>query len=452
MKTGILFAAGVALFLQSGFVEAATAAPAAPSISTLPYQSANLPSASQVQSFYATWQYSPIWFRGGAVNPAANDLVAVLQRSSLDGLNGGPEIASVVQAAIQRASTGDPAAVAYAEHTLSEALVLYARTMKQPVPGMTYGYGFQRPQPVQPVEVLLAASVAPSLQAYVQKIANPNAVYTSIRDAAWRQMQASGATVADPRVVANLDRARGMPANGRFVMVNAATQMLYMYQDGVPVGSMKVVVGDNGQFLKNRPDTRTPLITSMIYYVIHNPYWNSSDTLTRLNIAPRYAAEGEKYLKARGFKVMSDWTRDAKVIPAREVDWKGVRAGKVSIRIRQDPGPDNFMGQLKFPFANPQDIYLHDTDPGDRNLFSLSQRTRSNGCIRLENAPLLARWLIGHDPMQTDQPEYAEQLTQPVPVYVTYLTAQAQNGQLTFVKDVYGMDPTASTTKVASGK
>ena len=93
-----------------------------------------------------------------------------------------------------------------------------------------------------------------------------------------------------------------------------------------------------------------------------------------------------------------------------------------------------------------------DTDPGDRDLFALSQRTRSNGCIRLENAPLLARWLIGHDPMQTDQPEYPEQLAQPVPIYVTYLTAQAQDGQLTFVKDIYGMDPGVSTTRVASGK
>jgi murein L,D-transpeptidase YcbB/YkuD len=448
MKTGILFAAGAALLLQSGFAQAATAAPAAASISALPYQSANLPTAPQVQSFYATWQYAPIWYRSGTVNPAANDLAAILQRSSLDGLNGGPEVASVVQAAIERAATGDPAAVAYAEHTLSEALVLYAQTMKQPVPGMTYGYGFLTPHPPQPSEVLLAASVAPSLQAYVQQVANPNTVYTSIRDAAWRQMQASGTTVPDPRVVANLWRARAMPAKGRFVLVNSATQMLYMYQDGVPVGSMKVVVGDNGKVL-HRNGTETPLITSMLYYVVHNPYWNAPDNLVRINIAPRYAAEGDKYFKQRGFKVMSDWTTNASVVPTSSVNWKGVRAGTVHIRIRQDPGPDNFMGQLKFPFANPQDIYLHDTDPGDRDLFALQQRTRSNGCIRLENAPLLARWLIGHDPLPTDQPEYAEQLAQPVPVYVTYLTAQAQDGQLTFVKDIYGMDPTVSTTKVA---
>jgi murein L,D-transpeptidase YcbB/YkuD len=149
---------------------------------------------------------------------------------------------------------------------------------------------------------------------------------------------------------------------------------------------------------------------------------------------------------------MSDWTPEAKVIPTSEVDWKGVRAGTVSIRIRQDPGPNNFMGQLKFPFANPQDIYLHDTDPGDRNLFSLSQRTRSNGCIRLENAEGLATWLLGHPPDKSiEQPEYPEQLRQGVPIYVTYITAQTDNGQLTFVKDAYGMDP-SSTTRVAAGQ
>jgi murein L,D-transpeptidase YcbB/YkuD len=38
-----------------------------------------------------------------------------------------------------------------------------------------------------------------------------------------------------------------------------------------------------------------------------------------------------------------------------------------------------------------------------------------------------------------------------VPIYVTYLTAIPQDGQLTFIKDVYGWDP-ASDSRVASGK
>jgi murein L,D-transpeptidase YcbB/YkuD len=70
----------------------------------------------------------------------------------------------------------------------------------------------------------------------------------------------------------------------------------------------------------------------------------------------------------------------------------------------------------------------------------------------LEHAPELAHWLLGHDPTPTDQPEYPEQLTQPVPIYVTYLTAVPENGQLTFLKDIYAMDPPATGTKVAAAK
>jgi murein L,D-transpeptidase YcbB/YkuD len=452
MRTGIITAALSALVLQPGIASAQPQVSAQPSPLQGPYQSAGLPTAAEVGSVYAGWRYGPIWFNGSAAKPAVNDLLTILQRAPLDGIPSGPQYAAQIQAALQQAASGNPQAIAYAEHSLSEALVLYAHAMDRPVQGMTYGYEYMRPKQRPASEILRIAAASPSLEGYLRELANPNPIYTSIRDAAWNQMQATGTTTADPRVVANLDRTRGMPAKGRFVMVNSANQMLYMYQDGVPVGSMKIVVGDNGQYLKNRPDTRTPLVTSMMFYVIHNPYWNSSDTLTRLNIAPRYAAEGEKYLKGRGFRVMSDWTRDAKEIPASQVDWKGVRAGTVSIRIRQDPGPENFMGDLKFPFANPQDIYLHDTDSADRNLFSLAQRTRSNGCIRLENAEGLATWLLGHPPDKSiAQPEYPEQLARGVPIYVTYITAQPANGQLTFLKDIYGWDPSANR-QVASGK
>lgn len=451
-KRALLRAAIAALAITPATAGAVFAQGAPQAAAQLPYQSAGLPTAGQVSAFYASSRLGPIWFQGNTAKPAAMEMISVLQRAPLDGIAAGPQYAAQLQQALTQAATGSPQAIAYADHSLSEALVLYAQMMERPIQGMTYGYEYLRPKPSSADKILRIAAGVPSLQAHVKQIANPNSIYSSIRDTAWSQMQARGTTTPDPRVVANLDRTRGMPAKGRFVMVNSANQTLYMYQDGAPVGSMKIVVGDNGEHLKNRPDTRTPLITSMMHYVIHNPYWNSSDTLTRLNIAPRYAAEGDKYFKSRGFRVMSDWTHNATEIPASSVDWKGVRAGKVSIRIRQDPGPDNFMGEMKFPFANPQDIYLHDTDPADRNLFSLAQRTRSNGCVRLENAHGLATWLLGHAPDNSiKQAEYPEQIARPVPVFVTYITAQPENGQLTFLKDVYGWDP-AGGTQVASGK
>jgi murein L,D-transpeptidase YcbB/YkuD len=447
MTKGLLYAALAALMVQPGIAVAKKPpAPVAAAPVQLPYLSANLPTSAEVRAFYAGWPYSHIWFSGNAAKPAVANLIAIMQRSPLDGISSGAQYAAQLQAAVQQAATGTPEAIAYAEHSLSEALVLYAEMMDRPVPGMTYGYDYMKPKPLSADEVLRTAAGAPSLEAYLTQIADPNTIYTSIRDAAWRQMQETGSTIPDPRVIANLDRTRGMPAKGRFVLVNPATQMLYMYDNGVPVDSMKVVVGDNGK----KYDLPTPMITSMIFYAVHNPYWNAPDHLVKKNIAPLYLKQGDSYLKWRGYQVMSDWSENATVIPASQIDWKGVAAGTVHIRVRQKPGPDNFMGNLKFPFANPQDIFLHDSP--EKELFAKSDRMLSNGCIRLEDAQRFGRWALGHDPVaHNGDAEEFEKLPQGIPIYVTYITAQTNNGQLTFVKDAYGWDP-SSTTRVAAGQ
>jgi murein L,D-transpeptidase YcbB/YkuD len=98
------------------------------------------------------------------------------------------------------------------------------------------------------------------------------------------------------------------------------------------------------------------------------------------------------------------------------------------------------MGQMKIGFPNAYDIYLHDTPV--KAVFESSDRDISHGCIRLEDAERLGSWLLGRDPQQAsnDDPEQHVLLPTPVPIYVTYLTAQANNGQLSFVDDVYGRD------------
>jgi len=65
----------------------------------------------------------------------------------------------------------------------------------------------------------------------------------------------------------------------------------------------------------------------------------------------------------------------------------------------------------------------------------------SHGCIRLEDAERLGSWLMGRDPRaSTHDPEQNVLLPVPVPIYVTYLTAQVNNGQLSFIDDIYGRD------------
>jgi murein L,D-transpeptidase YcbB/YkuD len=230
-----------------------------------------------------------------------------------------------------------------------------------------------------------------------------------------------------------MERARAIPATGRFILVDVATQRLWMYENGRPIDSMKVIVG--------MTDLPTPLIASMIHYATYNPYWNVPDHLVRKTVAPRYLKDGNAYFKSQGYQVMSDWSDSATVMPASEVDWKAVAAGEKMVRVRQLPGPTNAMGKVKFSFPNGEGIYLHDT-PG-KELFAKDQRTLSNGCVRVEDAMRLGRWMLGHDPVAPSRdPEQFEALPQGVPIYITYLTAQPADGALTFADDVYGWDKT----------
>ena len=406
----------------------------------------NLSVMTSVSSFYD--QYKPtIWYKGGAATPAAAQLVTILRRAPIEGLAFGPQLADQVEAAMRQAATGAPTDVANAERTLSAALVTYVQALKRPTPGMIYAYPVLSPQGGRADQILLTAAAAPSLEVYVSAASNVNPIYASIRDAAWRDAQAAGNLTPDPRLLANLERARTLPARGKFALVDSASQRLFLYENGQVVDSMKVVVGD-----KDKLGLPTPLIASVMHYVTFNPYWNVPHHLVRKTVAPGYLKQGgAKYLKARGYEVMSAWTDDATVVDPDTVDWKAVLAGDKQIRVRQLPGPTNSMGKMKFPFPNGQDIFLHDTPT--REHFAKSQRTISNGCVRLEDAKRFARWLLGTEPVApSDGREVRVQLPAGVPIYLTYLTAQPTEAGLTYLEDVYGWDqPTAqqaSTTGI----
>lgn len=387
-----------------------------------------------VARFYYARQNGAMWFRPGTNGEAAALLASILRRAPLDGLSEGPELAAQVEAAAVQARTGDKAKIAAAERLTSAAWVRYVQTISAPTQGMIFGY--QPPRIPNPDRILYEAAKAPSLPQHVQKVANVNPIYAQLRAAAYRQLQ-TGGQAPDPRLRANMERARSIPATGRFVLVDAASQRLWMYENGQPVDSMKVVVGTI--------ETPTPMIVSTIHYATLNPYWNVPDALIRKTVAPNAVKKGLPYLKAHGYEVLSDWGPGATVIPASEIDWKAVAAGQKTIRVRQLPGSDNAMGLVKFTFPNAENIYLHDTPSKD--LFTKSPRTFSNGCIRLEDAKRFGRWLmLGEDPVASSaEPEQFVKLPQGVAVYVTYLTAQPNGGQVTYADDIYGRDgnPTA---------
>ncbi len=401
----------------------------------------SLQGSDDISRFYNASKNAPIWFRSGQAE-AAPLLASVLKRSAIEGFTRGPQLAAEVEAAIAKAQSGDPAALQAADRTLSVAWIAYVQALHKPTPGMLYGEKWVTPVVPTSFSILGKAFRAPSLAEHIKTISDVNPIYAGLRDAAVAEAQKPGGGNS-LRYAANLERARSIPATGKFVLVDAATARLWMYDNGRPVDSMKVIVGD-----KAKLGLPTPMIASVIWYATLNPYWHVPDHMAKKIIAKRVLSDGEAYLKKGGYEVVSDWN-GTQALPPSSIDWKGVAAGTVQVKIRQLPGPTNGMGKMKFNFANPEGIYLHDTP--NKALFAQSNRALSNGCIRLEDAKRLGRWLMGREPVAaTAEAEQHVSLPQGIPVFVTYLTAQPHIGEVALVRDVYGWDPHPSATSTAA--
>jgi murein L,D-transpeptidase YcbB/YkuD len=385
-----------------------------------------------VEDFYRARAGYPLWLSPTA-GDAPQQLIALLSSANLDGLYPDKYRVPALQQALDDAR--NPKAkkkqVDEAERELSEAFVAYVDDLvRDPNIGIIYVDAGLRPKQPSPLAALLSAAAASSLSDYVRTMGWMHPYYAQLRQALANHQY----TDEHQRqlIALNLERARALPAGKqRYVVVNAAQQRLYMFEGGKMVDSMVVVVG--------KPKYPTPMLTAYIRFASLNPYWFVPPDLAAERIAPNVLKQGLRYLDTLGYQVMSDWDEHAEIIDPKTIDWKGVADGKVEVRIRQLPGAHNSMGRMKFMFPNEAGVYLHDNP--ERELFTEASRLYSGGCVRLEDAARLGRWLFGYD-LNWEQAGTEERVPIPslVPVYITYLTALPDGGSIAYYDDVYGRD------------
>jgi len=380
--------------------------------------------------FYNARKGAPLWFSANS-GSAAQGLLDLLKNANTDGLAPDRYGVAALEQAVAEASSGKRKAIERADPMLSQALANYVLDLKQqPNLGIIYVDAQLKPATPTPRAILEQAAAASSLDGYVRTMAWMNPIYGQLRQALVDHRFASDHE--RELLELNLERARALPAGkGRFVLVNAAEQRLYMWDDRQPIDSMRVVVG--------KPKNPTPLMAAYIRFASLNPYWYVPPDLATERIAPNVVKRGLKYLDELGYEVMSDWTRDPTIIDPKTVDWKGVADGKVEVMIRQKPGPHNSMGRIKFMFPNDAGVYLHDNP--ERELFEQAARLYSGGCVRLEDAWRLSQWLFHRElTWEGAGTEEPVPLNPPVPVYITYLTAMPNGSSIAFFDDVYGRD------------
>lgn len=391
----------------------------------------------ELGGFYAAREFQPLWLNQfGRPSGAASMLMHYLRNSQMDGIDPKTIRFDRLVKTVDRARRGDVEDIAKAEVELSRAFGAYVQAMRA-APRMGMIYESEALAPVVPtVRAALQAAADLSgdparLEDYIAQMRWMHPLYAPLR----RSMEDPRFSEAQRRLIwTNLARIRAIPAipQGRHVLVDAASARLWMYEDGQVVDSMKVVVG--------KPDLQTPQMAGFIRHAIVNPYWNVPDDLTQTNIASNVIARGVGYLKNGGYQVFDGWHLDAPLIDPAKIDWHEVAQGRKRIRVRQLPGGSNFMGKVKFEFPNELGIYLHDTP--DKHLLKESARQLSSGCVRLEDAGKLHRWLVGKplpNKLRGD-PEQMVALPEVVPIYITYLTTLPEKGAIVFYDDPYARD------------
>ena len=413
-------------------------AAAAAAAGTVPYSAS--PAAAQtyasrltadgqsIADFYRARSNRTLWF--AQPGRQVDALLQLLSTARLDGLDPNRYQLEPLARELSLARSGKRGAMKRAEQMLSQALVSYVRDLRTPKDvGTIYVDAQLRPNPPSPRAILDAAARAPSLERWIADMRWMNPMYRDLR-AALASSSFDGAQ--RNRIRLNLDRARELPAGtGKYVLVNAAAQRLFMYENGQVVDSMRVVVG--------KPIYPTPMMAALIRFANLNPYWYVPADLAAERIAPNAVKQGIKYLDRQGYQVVSDFVSNPRIIDPSQVDWKAVANGTHKIAIRQLPGPHNSMGRIKFMFPNSEGVYLHDNP--ERELFEEASRLYSGGCVRLEAAWRLSRWLFGRDlTWEGAGTEEQVPLATPVPVYITYLTAVPEGSQVAFLDDVYGRD------------
>ncbi|MCX6133404.1 MAG: L,D-transpeptidase family protein [Ignavibacteriales bacterium] len=239
----------------------------------------------------------------------------------------------------------------------------------------------------------------------------------------------------------NLDRWRSAPHDlgQNSIRINIPDFRLSVFENGKEVETMKVVLG--------LPNWQTPVFSAELTQVLFNSHWMAPEDIVEKEMI-NYMKADSNYLRSNN---MSLWrmVRDSLVqIDPRTVDWPSMNEKTVDFRLRQEAGPQNIMGQVKFLMPNRYNIYLHDTPYRDD--FRKMNRMFSHGCIRLERPSDLAEFVLRQFPhwarerIDTVIARNTEQtvlLKKPIPVHILYYTVwREKDGSIQFRDDHYGLD------------
>jgi L,D-transpeptidase YcbB len=223
-------------------------------------------------------------------------------------------------------------------------------------------------------------------------------------------------------------------SKGRYITVNIPSYTLEVMEDDSVAFTSRVIVGS--------PKNQTPELDGLIKTFTIYPYWNVTRNIAVKEMLPNLKTDST-YLQAHHYEVFDV---AGNVLDPATIDWTQYHANNFPFTIRQKEGIHNALGLIKFTFENPYAVYLHDTNA--RLMFRREKRALSHGCVRVENALELGRFLVRDNEMVSpeDLDQYLEMQKQytvridPIPVHLRYFTCEVKGDSVIFLQDVYKRD------------
>ena len=210
-----------------------------------------------------------------------------------------------------------------------------------------------------------------------------------------------------------------------YVWINIPEMGLEVRENQKVIRKHRIIVGN--RLAKNH----TPQFSDEIELINFNPSWFVPERIIKEEMQPGFDKDPEFFTK-KGYR------------------FKENDEGKI-LSVTQPPGRGNALGIVKILFPNPHDVYLHDTPT--KYLFKRTVRPFSHGCMRLQDAVDLAKFLLEkeNNPELAQVDQYLEKrsskdiyLKNKVPIHVEYvLSSSNDQGEVVFFGDVYKQEQDA---------
>lgn len=243
------------------------------------------------------------------------------------------------------------------------------------------------------------------------------------------------------RIMLAMDKIRDrQPRPEKYIYINIPEYKLRLYINDSLKSEHNIVVG--------KYENQTPELTSKLRKIVVYPYWNVPYSISSKEILP-HLKRSAAYMDKHNYKLL----KKGEIVDHYSVDWSKIRQNSFPYKVRQEPGPKNSLGIVKFDFYNEHSVYFHDTP--SKSLFGVDVRAYSHGCMRTQNPVDLAKVILERDEYRDKFNEvivdsldsifarginHEIKLLSPIPIFIEYQSATRKGLDMALYLDIYGRD------------